>query len=75
MCGYRRLGTVFVYHHDGTRFICVMMIQTSKVYPINNKKSNQWSSLICCKTGIISILVTNIILNVFVGLNYQIYRF
>ena len=41
-------------------FICVRAIQTNKVYMINDKKSNQWSS-ICFRTGAISILVTMVI--------------
>ena len=36
---------------------------TSKVYPISDKKSNQWLSILC-RTGIISILVTIVISNV-----------
>ena len=38
-------------------FICVWVIQTSKVYPVKDKKSNQWS-IICYGFGVISILVT-----------------
>ena len=47
---YRRLCVVFVCHHLGTEFvcycrgvtfICVKAIQTSKVYSIDDKKSNQ----------------------------------
>ena len=35
------LGTVFIYRRDGTTFICVRAIQTSKIYLINDNKSNQ----------------------------------
>ena len=44
-CGCHRLGVVFVCRHRGAVFICVKAIQTSKVYIINDKKSNQWSSI------------------------------
>ena len=56
-CGCRLLGATFVCLCQGATIICVRAIQTSTVYPINNKKSNQWSS-ICYKTRIICILVT-----------------
>ena len=55
-------GVAFVCRF-GALFICVMVIQTSKIYLISNNKSNQWSS-ICCRTEIIGILVTIVILNV-----------
>ena len=42
------LGTTFVCRRRGTIFICMRSIQTNKIYSINDKKSNQWSSL-CCK--------------------------
>ena len=62
-CGCHRLGAMFVCRHHGVVFICVKAIQTSKVYIISDKKSNQWSS-IYYKTGIIGILVTIVISNV-----------
>ena len=46
----------------GVTFICVRTIQTSKVYSINDKKSNQ-CSLICCRNEIICIIVTIVISN------------
>ena len=62
-CGCRRLCAAFVcYCHDAV-FICVRAIQTSKICPISDNKSNQWSS-IYCKTEIIGILVIIVILNV-----------
>ena len=57
MCGRCRLGATggcvvsirrFGFRHHDAAFICVSAIQTSKVYLIKNKKSNQWSS-ICSK--------------------------
>ena len=35
-----RFGVVFVCCHDDVTFIYVMTIQTSKIYLINNNKSN-----------------------------------
>ena len=35
---YYRLGVTFVYRRRSAMFICVIPIQTSKVYLINNKK-------------------------------------
>ena len=58
VCDYHLLGAMFIYHHFGTSFICVRVIQMSKLYPINNKKSNQWLS-IYCKIEIIGILCRN----------------
>ena len=54
VCGYRHLGVTCDCHHlgatfvlslswCGVSFICVKAIQMNKVYPINEKKSNQWS--------------------------------
>ena len=61
-CGCRRLGAAFIYSRHGVAFICARTIQTSKVYLINDNKSNQWSS-ICRRTGIIGILVIIVISN------------
>ena len=66
-CGFCRLdaacGAMFVCHCRGATFVCVKVIQTYKIYPISDKKSNQWLS-ICCRIRIIGILVTIIISNV-----------
>ena len=63
-CDYCRLGVTFIFHRrHGTMFICVKAIQTSKVYSINNKKVNQWSSK-CCRSELIDIVVTIVISNV-----------
>ena len=62
-CGCRRLSAVFVCNRCCASFIYVMAIQTSKVYSIKYKKSNQLSS-IYCKIGMISILITIVILTV-----------
>ena len=51
-----RLGTTFVCRLFGAVFVYVREIQKSNVYPINDKKLNQWSS-IYCRIEIISILV------------------
>ena len=51
------LGTSFICLRRSVTFICVRAIHTSKVYPIKDKKSNQWS-LICCRTRIKGILAT-----------------
>ena len=59
-CSCCLLGTMFVCHYRGVTFICVKVMQTSKVYPISDKKSNQWSS-ICGKTRVMGILVTIVI--------------
>ena len=47
-CSCRRPSVTFVCRRCGAAFICVRAIQMSKVYPISNKKSNQWST-ICYK--------------------------
>ena len=60
-------GALFVCHHYGVTFICLKAIQMSKIYPINDNKSNQWSS-IYCKTKIISVIVIIVILNVYAQL-------
>ena len=44
------------------------VIQMSKVYLISDKKSNQWSA-ICYRIGIISILITIVISNVYAQLS------
>ena len=63
-CDCRRcLSVAFDCRVHGATFICVKAIQTSKIYQISDKKSNQWLS-ICYKNGIISIIVTIIISNV-----------
>ena len=51
MCFCRRFGAVYDCYRLGTTcdccrlnailFVCKRLIQTSKVYPINNNKSNQ----------------------------------
>ena len=56
MCACHRCSAIFIY---------VMAIHTSKVYPINNKKSNKWS-LICYRTCI-GILVTIVISNAYIS--------
>ena len=56
-------GTTFVFRHYNVAFICVMMIQMSKTYMINDNKSNQWSS-ICCIARFIDILIIIVISNV-----------
>ena len=71
MCGYLRLGAAdgcvisiqrFGFRHRSTVFICIWTIQTSKVYTIINKKSNQrWS--VCYRTGVKDILVIIVIPN------------
>ena len=38
------LSTTFVCHRHDATFICGRMIQMIKVYPINDKILNQWSS-------------------------------
>ena len=53
----------FGFHLHGASFICVWTIQTSKIYMIIDNNSNQWLS-IYRRTGVISILVTIVILNV-----------
>ena len=61
--GYYRLGAAFVCRHRYAEFIGVRAILSSKVYPINDNKLNQWLS-IYWRTGIIRILVTIIISNI-----------
>ena len=39
--GYRRLSTTLVCCRPNAIFVYVRVIQTSKIYPINNNKSNQ----------------------------------
>ena len=51
---------MFVYRHRVT-FICMKVIQTSKVDSINDKKSIQWSSICCSKTCVIGIIITIVI--------------
>ena len=63
LCGCSYLGATFVYHRFDVAFICSITIKTSKIYSINDKKSNQWLS-ICCRTEIIGIQEVIIILNV-----------
>ena len=41
VCDRLHLGTVFIYRRCGAAFIFVRAIQTSKIYSINNKKSNR----------------------------------
>ena len=50
MCGYRRFGAAgsyvvsvrrFDFHRRDAAFICVLVIQKSKVYTIIDNKSNQ----------------------------------
>ena len=62
ICHYRCLGVTFVFRRRGAAFI-VRVIQTSKLSPIRDNKSNQWLS-ICCRTGVIDILVIIVISNV-----------
>ena len=61
-CGCRRLGVMCGCHCLGVAFISMRVIQMRKIYLINDRKSNQWSS-ICCRIGVICILITIIILN------------
>ena len=63
VCSCRCRDMVCSYRSCDTAFICVRVIQTSKIYRINDKKSNQWS-LICYRTGIICIIIIIVILNV-----------
>ena len=58
----RRHGVSSVCHSRGATFICMKAIQTSKIYSIRDKKSNQWSP-ICYIIGIIGILVIIVISN------------
>ena len=58
-----RLDTTFVFHRRGAMFIYVRTIQTSKIYMINKKKSNRWTS-ICCRIEVVCIIITIIISNV-----------
>ena len=67
---YRCFDETFVCCRRDATFICVREIQTNKVYPISDKKSNQLS-LIYCRTRIINIIVTIVIYR----LNYQMYKF
>ena len=69
MCGCCRLGATggcvvlvqqFGFHRCGAAFICVYAIQTSKVYMVRDKKSNQWSS-VSCRIEVKGILVTIVI--------------
>ena len=55
-------GATFAFYRRGKMFICIKVIRMIKIYSINNKKSNQWSS-IDCRTGIISIIVRIVISN------------
>ena len=48
--------------HRGVMFIFMRVIQTNKVYPINDNKSNEWLS-ICQRTEIINIIVIIVIQN------------
>ena len=52
-------------HHCDAIFICVTMIHTSKIYPMNNKKSNKL--LLICYRTCIGILVTIIISNAYIS--------
>ena len=63
-----RLGTACVCRYRGATFIYVRAIQTSKIYLISEKKSNQWLS-ICYETEVIGNIVTTVILNVEVQLS------
>ena len=63
MCGCHSLNVTFICRCCDVTFIYLRAIKTSKVYPISDKKSNQWSS-ICCIIEIIGILVIVIISNV-----------
>ena len=53
----------FVCRRYGATFIYVKAIQMIKIYLINDKKSNKWSS-ICYKIKEICIIITIIISNI-----------
>ena len=53
----------FGFCRHGATFICVWVIQTSKVYLVKDKKSKQWS-IIWYRFRVIGILVTIVTSNV-----------